>query len=156
MTPAIASLLVLVLLGRELRAAHAEYSNSVSLNMPGAERIRVSPRVAELYRWMKLNLDSCTAVYSVPGQFSLDFWTGKDSPTNLTINNAIGLLNDMQQRAIIRDLTRYPELCIVYSPKMIEFWRRGQDLSRSPLNQYVQAEFKPTTEHDGYFIMKRK
>jgi hypothetical protein len=156
MSPAIASLLVLLLLGHDLLAAHAEYRNSVSLNMPGAERIRVTAQVADVYRWMKLNLDSCGAIYSVPGLFSLNFWTGKESPTNLNMSNSIGLLNEMQQRAVTRDLSRQPELCIVYSPELIEFWRRGQDLSRSPLNQYVQAEFKPTAERDGYFIMKRK
>jgi hypothetical protein len=124
--------------------------------MPGAERIRVASGVAELYRWMKPNLDSCPAICSVPGLFSLYFWTGKESPTSLTMSNSIGLLDEMQQRAITRDLSRYPELCIVYSPELIEFWRRLQDLSRSPLEQYLQAEFKRTAEHDGYFLMKRK
>lgn len=156
MMPAVASLLVLVLLGRELRAAHREYGDNVSLNMPGAERIRVTPRVADDYRWMKLNLDSCAAIYSFPGLFSLYFWTAKESPTNLNMSNSIGLLNEMQQREVTRDLSRQPELCIVYNPELVEFWRRGQDLSRSPLNQYVQVEFQRTAERDGYFIMKRK
>jgi len=44
----------------------------------------------------------------------------------------------------------------IYSPAMIEFWRRDQVLSQSPIEQYIEAEFTRTSEHDGYFILKRK
>jgi hypothetical protein len=149
-------LLILAVLGRDLRRAHRTYANGVSLGMPGAGRIRVAPEVAGLYRWMKLNLDSCPAIYSMPGLFSLYLWTGKESPTDLTMSNSIGLLNEGQQRTVASDLSRYPGMCIVYSPALVEFWRRGQDLSRSPLMQYIKSEFTPTAEHDGYFVLKRK
>jgi hypothetical protein len=105
---------------------------------------------------MKLNLDPCQAMSSVPGIFSLYFWTGKESPTGLTMNDSLGLLNDKQQRAVVAELSRYSGMCIVYSPALVEFWRRGTDFSGSPLNNYIQAEFRPTAQYDGYFIMKRK
>jgi hypothetical protein len=154
--PAVVCLLILTILGSQLRRAYLSYENSVSLGMPGAERIRVTPKVAGLYRWMKFNLDSCPAIYSMPGLLSLYLWTDKESPTDLATGDVIGLLNDRQQRAVTRDLSRYQRMCIVYSPTLVEFWRRGQDLSRSPVLQYINAEFTATAEHDGYFIMKKK
>jgi hypothetical protein len=156
--PALASLLILALFLHELRSAYRSYTNtnSASLGMPGAERIRVTRRTAGVYRWIKQNLDSCQAIYSMPGLFSLYFWTAKEPPTDLTAGDSIGLLNEAQQRTVANDLSRYRGMCIVYSPALVEFWRRGQDLSRSPLLHYIQTEFTRAASYDGYFIMKRK
>jgi hypothetical protein len=47
-------------------------------------------------------------------------------------------------------------LCIVYTPELVKAWRRGQDLSRSPLVRYIRAEFVTVAGADGNFILKRK
>jgi hypothetical protein len=149
-------ILVVALFAREFHNAHLVYESGVSLGMPGAERIRVAPQTAGLYQWMKRNLDSCPAIYSVPGLFSLYFWTGKEPPTSIAMSNAIGMLSESDQQTVVSDLSRHPGLCIVYSPTLIEFWRRGQDLSRSPIVRYVKSEFTPAAGKDGYFILKKK
>ena len=56
---------------------------------------------------------------------------------------------------MVRDLSRFPGLCIVYNPELVELWRRGQDLSRSVLAQYIRREFVAVAEFDGYYILKR-
>jgi hypothetical protein len=124
--------------------------------MPGAARIRVEPEEAATYRWIAGQVHSCSALYSMPGQFSLNFWTALDSPTELTAGNWVGLLDARQQRSVIRDLSGYPGLCIVYNPGLVEVWRRGQDLSQSPLAQYIRTEFVTVAGSDGYYILKRK
>jgi len=154
--PALGFTLLAALFSRELRDGYLTYRNSVSLGMPGATHIRVEPQVAATYRWITRNVDSCSALYSMPGLFSLYFWTAQKSPTELTMSNWVGLLNAAQQRAVVRDLSRYQGICIVYSPALVEFWRRGQDLSRSPLAQYIHSEFVAVAESDGYSIMKRR
>ena len=84
--------------------------------MPGATRIRVVPQVAAAYRWIIRNVDSCGAIYSMPGLFSLYFWTAREPPTNLTMSNWVGMLNAAQRRVVIHDLSRYQGMCVVYSP----------------------------------------
>jgi hypothetical protein len=148
--------LIVGLFSRELRDAYLSYRKGVSLGMPGATRVRVRPQESAAYRWIIGNVTSCSAFYSMPGLFSLYFWTAQEPPTNLTMSNWIGLLTASQQNAVVRDLSRHQGMCVVYNPALVEFWRRGQDLSRSPIAQYIHSEFVPVAESDGYFIMKRK
>jgi hypothetical protein len=155
-SPPIGFAILLMLISRELYDAHRAYTTNVPLGMPGATRIRVKPQEAAAYRWINGNVASCSALYSMPGLFSLNFWTAKESPTDLNVGNWVVWLNVAQQRAVIRDLSRYQGLCIVYNPVLVEFWRRGQDLAQSPLAQYINTEFVPVADSYGYFIMRRK
>ncbi len=59
---------------------------------------------------MKSSVDSCGDIYSVPGILSLYLWTDKKSPVYLMIGDAIGYLNDAQQRSVVRDLSRYQDV----------------------------------------------
>jgi hypothetical protein len=148
--------LIAALFSVQLLGAYRSYEKDVSLEMPGAARLRVTPQQRAIYHFITDKVASCEALYSVPGLFSLYFWTARDSPTNLTAGNAIGLLTASQQSVIVNDLSRYTGMCIVYSPELVEYWRRGQDLTQSPLARYVRSEFAPVAEFDGYFILKRR
>jgi hypothetical protein len=154
--PVLGCVLLIAMFAVDIYDGHRRYAGSVSLGMPGATRIRVEPREAAAYRWIADNVQSCSALYSMPGQFSLNLWTALKSPTDLTAGNWAGLLDNEQQQTVIRDLSRYPGLCIVYTPELVEAWRRGQDLSRSPLARYIRAEFVTVAGADGNFILKRK
>ncbi len=147
---------VAFLLVRELSEGYQYYTANISLAMPGAERIRVRLRERVAYHWVLDHVNSCGSIYSMPGLYSLNVWADKDPPTALTAGNWVGLLNPDQQRTVIRDLSKAPDLCIVYSPTMIEFWRRGQDLKQSPLAQYILGEFAPVAQAGGFSILKRR
>lgn len=135
--------------------SYKRYTANVALQMPGAEKIRVAPEVRATYHWITRNVSSCASLYSMPGVFSLNLWTGKELPTDLAMSNWVGLLTLPQQEVVVRDLIRSPDLCIVYNPSNVEFWRRGQDLSKSPLANYIFREFVAVAESDGYSILRR-
>jgi len=125
--------------------------------LAGAERIHLSGKIAADYRWITATLnDSCDSYFSMPGIFSLYFWTNTPPPTRLLMSNWIGLLNREQQQQIVNDLSRIQRLCIVYDPGMVEFWRRGQDLSQSPLARYIHDGFVASAERRGYVILVRR
>jgi len=138
-----------------VRSAYKKYTTNVALEMPGAARIRVVPESRATYHWIARNVSSCAALYSMPGLFSLNLWTAKELPTDLAMSNWLGLLTLPQQEVVVRDLIRRPGICIVYNPSLVEFWRRGQDLSKSPIANYIFREFVPIAELGGYSILKR-
>ena len=156
LAPLAACVLLAVLFAREVFDGYRKYAGGVSLGMRGAGAIRVEPREAAAFGWIVRNVGSCSALYSMPGQFSLNFWSALDPPTQLTAGNWVALLDTQQQSTVVRDLSRYPGLCIVYNPELVELWRRGQDLSRSVLAQYIRREFVAVAQFDGYYILKRK
>uniref|UniRef100_Q025S5 Glycosyltransferase RgtA/B/C/D-like domain-containing protein n=1 Tax=Solibacter usitatus (strain Ellin6076) TaxID=234267 RepID=Q025S5_SOLUE len=156
LAPALGCVVLIALFAVDIYDGHRKYAGGVSLGMPGAARIRVEPQESAAYRWIANNVRSCSALYSMPGQFSLNLWTALKSPTDLTAGNWAGLLDNGQQQAVVRDLSRYPGLCIVYTPELVKEWGRGQDLSKSPLARYIREEFVTVAGSDGNFILKRK
>jgi hypothetical protein len=139
-----------------LRSAQA-YRGLKSLRLAGAERIHLPRRIAADYRWITATLnDSCDSYFSMPGIFSLYFWTNTPPPTRLLMSNWVGLLSHQQQQQIVNDLSSIQRLCIVYDPRMVEFWRRGQDLSQSPLASYIHDEFVACAKRRGYAILVRR
>jgi hypothetical protein len=149
--------LLLVANGLWARRAVVLYDRLEQMPLAGADRIHTTPKEALTYSWMTNAVKrSCDASFSMPGIFSLYFWTETEPPTTLTQSNWIGLLNDAQQQQVVKDLTRVEKLCIVYSPWLVGFWRRGQDLSASPLARYIQEEFVPLSKRDRYTILVRR
>ena len=155
-TTAVLALLMAVYV-RELRRAHSEHAGLVPLGLRGAERIEVSRTDADTYQWLTSELKSrCPSFFSMPGLFSFYFWTHQAPPTMLMMNDWPAFFNAKQQEAIIGDLKRNSTACIVYNPALVEFLRAGQDLSQSPLANYIQKEFVRTEERNGYYFMVRK
>ena len=74
----------------------------------------------------------------------------------LMMNDWPAFFNAKQQETIIDDLKRNSTACIVYNPALVEFLRAGQDLSLSPLANYIQKEFVRTEQRNGYYFMVRK
>ena len=152
-----AVLLLLVTNFFSARSSHRVYRALKPLSLPGAERIHVGRRQASAYRWMTATIrETCDVSYSMPGIFSLYFWTQSAPPTELLNSNWIGLLTHDQQQQIVNDLSRFQNLCIVYNPRLVEGWRRGQDLTASPLARYIHDNFAPIDQHSDYYILARK
>ena len=154
--PVFAVLLLAVLFAREFSSAKTTYFDEVPLAMPGATRIRVDREIAARYRWITTHLTSCHGLYSMPGQFSLNFWTSQPSPTALNVAHWFTFFTPSQQQRVIEDLSKYPDMCLVKSPWLVDFWRRGQDLSQSPLARYIEREFVTVADSGSDMVLKRR
>jgi hypothetical protein len=133
------------------------YHKLKMLPLAGAERIHTPAALESQYSWITTTLkNSCDSNFSMPGIFSLYFWTQTNPPTGLLMDNWIGLLNRPQQQRVVSDLSRYPKLCIVYNQKLVDGWRRGQDLTASPLARYIHDEFAPFDQRGDYIILARR
>jgi hypothetical protein len=56
----------------------------------------------------------------------------------------------------VQALSNQPDLCIVYNPTFLRHFNRGQIQSDSPLLHYLQADFAPVADRDGFIILKRR
>jgi hypothetical protein len=145
--------------------ANRLYASLTPLDMPGAERVHVEKEVAEDYQWLVPHLrQNCDIFVSLPGIPSLNFWTGKPLPGR--VNQPPGQLNcgqwmDMftsaQQRAIVEDLSRSPNVCAVYHPSGVDFFNTGkQDIRGWPLANYILTHFKTIGQSGDYQFMVPK
>jgi hypothetical protein len=132
------------------------YFGGVPLDLPGARFIRVDQRQADDLHWVTAQLSSCAASYSVPGMPSFAFWTGQPLPTTLNVNDVLGLISLARQEGIVRDLSRLPDLCIVYNPTILKRFDRGQIATDPPLLRYLRDDFVPKAERHGYIILVRR
>jgi hypothetical protein len=153
----VAAVVVLTMVSvRSALRAVREYRKLTPIELAGAERIHLDANKAADYQWITASLtNACDSNYSMPGIFSLYFWTKTEPPTELLASNWIGLLNTEQQQKVAKDLSRFQRLCIVYNASLVSFWRRGQDLSASPLARYIRDEFTALAERDGYVVLIR-
>jgi hypothetical protein len=143
--------------GAYLLISVKEYRTLTPLNLPGAERIHVNPELAGEYQWIVRQLkSSCDSHFSMPGFFSLYFWTRTEPPTLALMSNWLGMFSAAEQQRIVEDISRIPRMCIVYNPRYVEYWRRGQSLSASPLARYIGENFTSITSRGEYSILVRK
>ena len=153
----VAVVLLAIVTVRSALTAIQTYRGLTPMQLVGAERIHIAADKAADYRWITATLtNSCDSSFSMPGIFSLYFWTHTEPPTGLLMNNWVGLLNQDQQQTIVGDLSKFQRMCIVYNESLATLWRRGQDLSASPLARYIRDGFTPLAERDGYVILVRK
>lgn len=130
------------------------YWHHVPLGLPGSSLIRLGQGDADDLRWVTAELSSCESSYSVPGLFSFTFWTGHTLPTAMNINIMLNVIRPAQQEEIVQALSKQPGLCIVYNPTFLRLFDRGQIQSDPPLLHYIQANFAPAADRDGFIILK--
>jgi hypothetical protein len=146
-----------LVLGTALTVRNAYiYWRNVPPGLPGTSLVRVNRAQADDLRWVTGELASCASSYSIPGMLSFAFWTGHALPTALNINDVLAFIQPAQQEEIVQALSAQPDLCIVYNPAFLREFDRGQIETNPPLLHYLQADFVPVADRDGFIILKRR
>jgi hypothetical protein len=162
--PAAAVTLAAVALAYPVLAYRAQrfYASKTPLNLPGAERVHVEKQEAENFQWLVTNLrQNCDTFVGLPGIPSLYFWTGKpmpglvhQPPGQLNFGQWMDMFTPAQQKAIIADLSRHPNVCAVYHPSGVDFFNTGkQDVHSWPLAHHILTQFKTIGESGDYQFM---
>jgi hypothetical protein len=141
----------------EARAASARYDESVSLGLPGATRIRVTPPLAEQLQSLVAGIrQHCDTFLTLPGMNSLNLLSEEEPPVELSSPWPFFFSTSEQQR-IVERVRSTPGLCVVYKPDLVEFWGGyfGGAPPRRPLIRFMEDEFRPIRNYSGYFLMVR-
>jgi len=138
------------------RDTQATYASDVSLGLPGANLVRVTPERAAVLRHIYQTVhDNCDNFVSVPGLDSFYIWEKFDPPTPLP-SRFIWLADDVPHlQALIKSSDQINRLCIVENSYLILAWSRGRTVT-GPLDDYIQAGFVQIDSIDYYSVLARR
>lgn len=157
----LASHLILALLavvtGSRLLQIGTRYLDSRPLGLPGAASLRLPDSTTATYRLLCLNAAAhADVLFSLPGMFSFNLWTGLPAPTLTNVTHWFSLLDDAQQQAIIRALAAHPRSAVIVQSGHLDFLRQRGLTPGGPLYDYVMREYVPAFTIDGFEFRVRR
>lgn len=153
---AVMAVLVGIQFMQEFNQDRAAYSRAVSLGLPGARELRVSPKEAANYQAMVAAIDkNCKSFVTLPEMNSFYLWTQQEPPAGYTPTDWRIAFDDAHQHRVVNDLRAIEGLCLVKNDR----WFRGLSaygLRSGPLiRYYLDRGFMPIGEFGDYELLKR-
>jgi hypothetical protein len=132
------------------------YEKLEPVNLPGAHRLHLETSSAAVLRELVMRTNaSCRTLVTAPGMLSFYFWTRLPVPSPIDYQTWIADLSDAEQNALVEDLSRVPQVCVIYNQNLIDKWTRGKDISSKPMMRFIESSFHKTFEGGGYRFMIR-
>ena len=134
------------------------YREQVSLNLPGADLLRLPPAQAEAYEdvvgW--LHEYHCSTFVGYPSINSLYLWSGLEAPKPQLPGPWILLLDDPTQQRVVKQLRAARRPCAIRNETVAGMWLGGKPVPNAPLVNYIQQEFEPVQEIGEFqFLLPR-
>ncbi len=135
-----------------LRQGWERWTGSDLLDLPGADSLRPPENVRYALRILTANASlHADLLYSRPGMFSFNLWTGLPTPTLRNATHWFWLLRDTEQQAIIARLQAEPRTAIISSRPLIDFLRTELSMTiTGPLNDFIRGHYRPLFSVSGY------
>jgi len=89
-------------------------------------------------------------LFSLPGSYSLNLWTGRPTPTLANATHWFSLLSPQQQREIIASLRADPRAVLVVQLDTLRFLIQQGFPPQGELVDYLSHHFQRAFEVDGY------
>lgn len=149
-----AAIVIAAFCAHRFYANYTIYHNQMPLEFHGSKRLRLPEADAARYTFLVENLKAnCDAFVSMPGIYSLNFWTQIEPPTSFNATAWMTLLDNAQQRATVEKLKKYSRPCAVYHPQLTENGARNRRLESMPLAAYILNDFVARGAADDYRLM---
>lgn len=139
------------------RAGGERYREGSDLALPGADFLRLPKPATALFRTLATNaVAHGDVLFSQPGMFSFNLWTGLPTPTLANVTHWFSLLGPERQHAIIGALERHPRAVVIIHREHIEYLTRRSFAPAGPLHDYIAANFTPAFRLDNFeFCIRR-
>ncbi len=135
----------------------ARYPGGQSIGLPGAEAIRLPDNSAALFRVLAHNaVAHADVLFSLPGTYSFNLWTGVPTPTHANVTHWFSLLDDTRQQAIIRELEAHPRACVIAQPGHVKFLADRNLAPKGILFDYITQNFEPAFAFDDVEFRVRR
>lgn len=128
------------------------WTTSEPLGLPGAESVRPPENVRYALRILAANAGlHADLLYSRPGMFSFNLWTGVPTPTLRNATHWFWLLSPSEQQAIIDRLRSEPRSVIISSRPLVDFLDQEMHMTiTGPLNDFIREHYRPLFTVSGY------
>lgn len=133
------------------------YRTSRPLGLPGAEDLRLEGPARLALRTLTLNASiHADVLFSRPGMFSYNLWSGVPTPTLQNATHWFWLLDEAQQRKIIEQLQAAPRSAIITNRPLDEFMERINVPMTGPLIRHIAEAYEPLFRlRDFTFLVPR-
>lgn len=133
------------------RQSTRRYFHDEPLGLHGTGSLRLTEDMTSLYRILDDNIRTHgNLLFSYPGMFSLNIWTGRPAPTTANVTHWFSLLDDDQQAAIIDRLEHDPRAVVVVQSYLINYLVYHGYPPRGPLQHYLVEHFAPAFRVDTF------
>lgn len=133
------------------------YSHDRQLNLPGSELIRLPDAVTARTRILSINAAAhAGSLFSLPGMFNFNLWSGRPTPTLANTTQWFLLLSAQQQQSISNVLASDPRACVIVEVGHVGFLS-AQNLGPSgPLYDLIQRDFTTAFSLGAYEFRVRR
>lgn len=129
----------------------ARYQADEDLRLPGAESLRLPGPFSAALRVLVVNAATqADVLFSFPGMFSFNLWSGVPTPTRANVTHWFSLLSGDQQKAIIASLAVHPRAVVIVHREHVRFLTGRGLTPRGPLRDYIEENFEPAFTIDDY------
>lgn len=156
-TPLVLAAVVVVLL-HQVRKAERRHAMKESLALPGAQRLRLEEHQVAVYHWLATNLSQHSDTFlSNIGLNSLYFWSGKPTPSDVTLSTVVQLFSDADQEALMTALEGHPRSFFVYHEPLFGKFTRAERSGQSPrLIRDMRDAYEDRGAVDGFHLLSLK
>jgi hypothetical protein len=136
--------------GWATRGWHDAYEQRVVLALPGTEGLRLGEREVLAYQTLVLNsVLHADRLFSLPGMFSFNLWSGVATPTLRNTTLWYALLTEAEQREIIAALEQSRRPALLVDAALIGILHHSGAPPTGPLYTYLLANFHPAFAFHG-------
>jgi len=138
-------------LGWRFQGAATRYREGSDLALPGAELLRLPTEATALFRLLATNASAHSdMLFTEPGMFSFNLWTGLPTPTLANVTHWFSLLSPPRQRAIITALEAHPRTCIIVQRDHMNYLTRRSFAPAGELHDYIAKNFSAAFVLDDF------
>lgn len=144
--------------GLLLNQGWERWRTSDPLNLPGAESVRPPENLRYALRILTANAAlHANLLYSRPGMFSFNLWSGVPTPTLRNATHWFWLLSPRDQQAIVDRLQAEPRSAIISSRALVGFLDEQMHMTLTgPLNDFINQHYRTLfTVSDYEFLVPR-
>ncbi len=129
----------------------SRYQADDDLRLPGAESLRLPGPFSAALRVLVVNAATqADVLFSFPGMFSFNLWSGVPTPTHANVTHWFSLLNADQQNEIIKSLSAHPKAAVIVHREHVRFLTGRGLTPRGPLREYIDENFVAAFTVDDY------
>ena len=155
---AILSLLIISYAAYRGYDAYKIFNSHTQVEFEGANRIRLPEKDLAVYTFLVENLKSkCSSFVSMPGLYSLNFWTQIEPPTTFDAPAWLTLLTDVQQEKNIEQIKNSSQRsCVVHNTELTQNSLRDRSLETIPQADYILKNYVETGRIGNFLFLTKE
>ncbi|HEY1110370.1 MAG TPA: hypothetical protein VGE76_17095, partial [Opitutaceae bacterium] len=135
----------------------ADYPRQRALALPGSALMRLPDATTARTRILAFNAAAhAHTLYSLPGMFNFNLWSGRPAPTLANTTLWYRLLSPEQQQSIAAALTNDPRSCIIVEKGHVELLHAQGLAPSGALYELIEREYVPAFSLGAYEFRVRR